>query len=280
MSNVTALETDGIIAAASETLRRTVTLVRPLAGGQHAKTLVVADSTTEYVVRVFPPLDDAVGHEPRILDRVAALCDRVPRLVATGQFGECSFIVTSVVAGGPPSPDLPLRRVAEQMAAVLAQIHQLDSVGLRTLSWETPRGDSTIEALGRRAWKQLDLADHVLTHYDFWCGNAMWEGDTLTGVVDWSGARSAPRGLDVSWCRLDLVLLGSSDAADHFLAEYERESGHPLPDSHAWDLVAAARSASRVETWAPNYLGVGYSDLTESTLRERMDDWTSLLCLS
>ncbi|MBH0109977.1 aminoglycoside phosphotransferase family protein [Salinibacterium sp. NG22] len=277
---MTVVECDGVIAAVSDALGRTITLVRPLSGGQHAKTLVVADSTTEYVVRVFPPLDDAVGHEPQILDRVAALGDRVPRLVATGQFGDFPFIVTSLVVGGPPSPDLPLRRVAEQMAAVLAQIHQLDSVGLRTLSWETPRGDSTIEALGRRAWQQLDLADHVLTHYDFWCGNAMWEGETLTGVVDWSGARGAPRGLDVSWCRLDLVLLGSIDAADHFLAEYERESGHSLPDIHSWDLVAAARSASRVETWASNYLGVGYSDLTESTLRARMDDWTSRLCAS
>ncbi len=280
MSHMTAVETDGIIAAVSDALRRAVTLVRPLAGGQHAKTLVVADSTTEYVVRVFPPLDDAVVHEPQILDRVAALGDRVPRLIATGEFGDCPFIVTSLVAGGPPSSDLPLQSIAGRMAAVLAQIHQLDSVGLRTLSWETPRGDSTIEVLGSKAWKQLDLADHVLTHYDFWCGNAMWKGDTLTGVVDWSGARSAPRGLDVSWCRLDLVLLGSVDAADHFLAEYERESGHSLPDIHAWDLVAAARSASRVESWAPNYLGIGYSELTESTLRARMDDWTSLLCVS
>ncbi|QAV70477.1 aminoglycoside phosphotransferase family protein [Salinibacterium sp. UTAS2018] len=275
---MTVVELDGVIAAVSDVLGRTITLVRQLAGGQHATTLVVADSTTEYVVRVFPPLDDAVAHEPQILDRVAPLGDRVPRLVAAGQFGARPFLVTSVVAGGPPSPDVPLRRVAEQMAAALAQIHQLDNVGLRTLSWETPHGDSEIETRGRTAWQQLDLANHVLTHYDFWCGNALWEGDVLTGVVDWSGARSAPRGLDVSWCRLDLVLLGSSDAADHFLAEYERESGYSLPDIHSWDLVAAARSASRVETWAPNYLGVGYSDLTESALRARMDDWTTRLC--
>lgn len=84
----------------------------------------------------------------------------------------------------------------------------------------------------------------------------MWEGDRLTGVVDWSGARTAPRGLDVSWWRLDLVLLGSTDAAEHFLAEYERESGHSLPDIQAWDLVAAARSASCVEIRAPDYLGI------------------------
>jgi aminoglycoside phosphotransferase (APT) family kinase protein len=277
---VTVVESDDIVAAVSEMLRRTITLIRPLSGGQHATTLLVADSTAEYVIRVFPSSDDAVVHEPQILDRVAALGDLVPRLVATGQFREYPFIVTSVVAGGPPPPGLPLRSIAAQMAAVLAQIHQLDSVGLRTLSWETPRGDNTIDTYARTAWQQLDLVDQVLTHYDFWCGNALWDGGTLAGVVDWSGARSAPRGLDVSWCRLDLVLLGSIDAADYFLTEYERESRRPLPDIHTWDLMAAARSASRVESWAPNYLGIGISDLTPHTLRLRMDDWTSFLCVS
>ncbi|MFM9919372.1 phosphotransferase family protein [Lacisediminihabitans sp. H27-G8] len=275
---MTDAELESVVAAVSTVLRRTVSLVRPLSGGQHARTLLVEDSTTEYVVRLFPPLDNAVTHEPQILDRIASLGDLAPRLVATGKYRESPFIVTSVVPGGPPAPGLPLRDIAAQMAAVLARIHQLDGVGLRTLSWQPPHGDSTIETHARQAWKQLDPADHVLTHYDFWCGNALWDGAKLTGVVDWSGARSAPRELDISWCRLDLVLLGSIDAADQFLTVYERESGHSLLDTRTWDLMAAARSASRVESWAPNYLGIGKPDLTARVLRSRMDDWTSLLC--
>jgi len=45
----------------------------------------------------------------------------------------------------------------------------------------------------------------VLTHFDFWSGNVLLEHGVITGVVDWSGAAQAPRGLDVSWCRLDLT---------------------------------------------------------------------------
>src|ERR1022692_293713 len=33
----------------------------------------------------------------------------------------------------------------------------------------------------------LASAPGVLTHYDFWSGNAVWENGVFTGVVDWSG---------------------------------------------------------------------------------------------
>jgi aminoglycoside phosphotransferase (APT) family kinase protein len=113
----------------------------------------------------------------------------------------------------------------------------------------------------------------VLTHSDFWSGNALWNGDLVTGVVDWCGARNAPRGLDVAWCRLDLVLLGSHAAADAFLAEYEAASGIPMRDRAAWDRYAAARADPIVESWAVNYDGIGRSQITSEVLRRRFDRW-------
>ncbi|MBK0296215.1 phosphotransferase, partial [Bacillus sp. S34] len=67
--------------------------------------------------------------------------------------------------------------------------------------------------VGFRVLREVDV-DRVLTHGDLWSGNTLWEGDRLTGIVDWSGAMSAPRGVDIAWCRQDLVLLGSTVAAD------------------------------------------------------------------
>ncbi|MFC4052747.1 phosphotransferase [Actinomadura syzygii] len=26
----------------------------------------------------------------------------------------------------------------------------------------------------------------MLTHFDFWSGNVLWDGDALTGVIDWA----------------------------------------------------------------------------------------------
>lgn len=121
------------------------------------------------------------------------------------------------------------------------------------------------------------MRDPVLIHSDFWCGNALWEADRLTGVVDWSGARSGPRGVDLAWCRQDLVLLGSPRAAGLFLEEYERLTGAAVDDIGAWDVQAAASAHGRVETWLPNYLGIGRGEMTAELLRERLDAWNAKL---
>ncbi|MQY10011.1 hypothetical protein SRB5_01150 [Streptomyces sp. RB5] len=114
----------------------------------------------------------------------------------------------------------------------------------------------------------------VLTHYDFWSGNVLWQDDQLTGIVDWSGASLAPRGFDVSWCRLDLVLLHGPFAAEAFLSAYEEASGMPVPSMALWDLFALTNSHRSVETWLPNYHDLGRTDLTTAELRRRHTAWT------
>ncbi len=77
----------------------------------------------------------------------------------------------------------------------------------------------------------------------------------------------------MAWCRLDLVLLGSTQAADQFLAEYEKAIARTSPDIAAWDLQAAAQASASVESWAPNFHDVGRTDLTADTLRRRLNAW-------
>jgi aminoglycoside phosphotransferase (APT) family kinase protein len=266
-----------IITAASTLLRDELALIRSLTGGQHATTLLVAGDTSRYVVRAFPPGDDAAAREASVLTRVRSLDALVPRLVVHTQDPDLPIIVTSAIPGTPPEPGLPARTIASQMAAALARIHRLDGTGLRRAPARPPGGDSDIAVRARREWGDLDLSGTVLTHYDFWCGNALWDTGHLTGIVDWSGARNAPRGVDVAWCRLDLVLLGSIDAAKHFLTAYERNTGRSLCDISSWDLQAAAQATSAVESWAPNYHGIGRTDLTSDILRQRLDAWVATL---
>jgi Ser/Thr protein kinase RdoA (MazF antagonist) len=113
----------------------------------------------------------------------------------------------------------------------------------------------------------------VLTHYDYWSGNVLWQGGTISAVIDWSGGCRAPRGYDVSWCRLDLVLLHDHAVAQTFLAAYEHATGQPVPDIHRWDLLVTTNSHDVVETWLPNYTSLGRTDLTTATLRERHTRW-------
>jgi len=117
----------------------------------------------------------------------------------------------------------------------------------------------------------------VLTHRDFWSGNVVWRDGKLTGVVDWSGAARGPRGYDVSWCRLDLVLLFDERIADVFLEAYEAAVDRPLDDVALWDAWAVARSHDIVGSWAPNYAPLGRRDLDERELRNRHSRWTARL---
>ena len=266
-----------LVTAGSRLTGRPLGLVRELTGGQHALTVLAGDSAELYVVRAFPPGDPAVRNELAVLEKLTPLGELAPRLIAHGEASGHPVIVTSALPGGHPAPDLPLAVIAEQMATALAAIHQLDGSGLPEEPGEPAPRDDALAQRAHAEWRRLTLDSRVLTHLDFWCGNALWEGDRLVGVVDWSCARSAPRGVDVAWCRQDLVLLGSAEAADIFLRSYESRSGQTISDIQAWDVLAAAHAGPHVESWDVNYRGIGRPEITGAVLRERLDEWIDTL---
>ena len=100
------------------------------------------------------------------------------------------------------------------MAAALARVHRLDGTGLRDAPAHPPGGDTDVAVRAQREWDHLDRSETVLTHYDFWCGNALWD---------------------------------------------------------------AAQATSVIESWAPNYHGIGRIDLTAQVLRQGMDAWAATL---
>jgi len=170
--------------------------------------------------------------------------------------------------------------IAVQLGAILARIHAVDDTGLRSALEAPPSGKSAIAHRGRHDWADLARDGGVLTHWDFWCGNTLWDSDTVTGVVDLSGARHGPRGIDLAWSRQDLVLLGDRDAAGTLLATYRAVSGQAVDDIAAWDRQTAAQAEPAVEEWAANYAGIGRGHLTGSVLRNRLDAWIEELLSS
>ena len=129
----------------------------------------------------------------------------------------------------------------------------------------------------RSRWAQVTSAPEVLPHSDYWSGNVVWRDGKLTGVVDWSGGARGPRGFDLGWCRLDLVLLFDEHIADVFLRAYEAAIARPIDTVALWDGWAVARSAQGVETWVANYAPHGRTDLDEHALRQRHSRWTTRL---
>lgn len=247
-------------------------VVRRLAGGTHADThLVRGGDGRSLVLRTFPPGDPAVRREAVVLDRLGGLDGLAPTLVAADPDGTHAgrpAILVTRVPGSPhivPADPYPW---AARLGQVLARVHAVDAAGLRDLPSREPPPEV------RDSWARMAGAPHVLTHYDFWSGNTLWTGDALTGVIDWSGAARAPRGFDVAWCRLDLVLLYDEDVADAFTAAYGA-----VGDLDLWDAYSAGKADRDVEDWSPNYVELGRTDLTPTALRRRLTGWRRRLGL-
>jgi aminoglycoside phosphotransferase (APT) family kinase protein len=239
------------------------------------------------VLRRFPPGDDAAAREARILAALDGLDGWAPRVVdvdPTGhRFGEPAILITRL-PGHADITSASAQAAAEQLGRVLARIHAVPLTrlpglrdGMAAASASSPAGvdaGPTAAILAAHAHRLARQAP-VLTHYDYWSGNVLWDGDAVTGVVDWSGAAQAPRGFDVSWCRLDLTLLHGPDSAETFLAAYEQAAAAAsVPDLALWDLFALENSYRSVETWLPNYHDLGRTDLTAAHLRDRHTGWT------
>jgi len=259
-----------------------------LEGGQHADTWRVdtGSPALSVVVRQFPVGDPGASREQRVLRALDGLGGLAPLLLAGDLDGRWSHFPTSLIGWLDGESDITPsdpERWASELARALALVHAAPSgrlAGLARVSDDTGAraklsGPLAPEVLAR--WSPLIASSEVLTHRDFWSGNVVWRDGKLTGVVDWSGAARGPRGYDVSWCRLDLVLLFDERIADVFLEAYEAAVGRPLDDVALWDAWAVARSHDIVGSWAPNYAPLGRRDLDERELRNRHSRWTARL---
>ncbi|WP_329364436.1 aminoglycoside phosphotransferase family protein [Streptomyces sp. NBC_00669] len=278
--------------------------VRRLLGGTHAAThlLETVDPAHEMILHRYPPGDRAAARAAVVLAALDGLGGWAPRLLGADpegeRFGEPATLITRLPGRSDITPASP-EVAAVQLGRTLARLHEVplheltglrdgmatikDAASAHAAASSDPGTGTAPAPAPAPAPASAILASHghrlteeapVLTHYDYWSGNVLWQGDRLTGVIDWSGASLAPRGFDVSWCRLDLVLLHGPAAAETFLAAYEEAAGQDLPAMVLWDLFALTNSLHSVETWYPNYQDLGRTDLTPAELRTRHTAWT------
>jgi aminoglycoside phosphotransferase (APT) family kinase protein len=274
-----------VIAGPNATVQETVAL----AGGTHAVTYLIrtANPELEFILREFAPGDHAAEDESRILAALEGLDGLAPQLLASaGNVSppEGPWTLISRLPGLADITPADPSGFARQLGETLARIHATTADRLAAFGHVSDRSGGSRAALSGPAaslvaasWQHLAIAPAVLTHYDFWSGNTVWEGGTLTGVVDWSGAALGPAAFDLGWCRLDLYLLYGRRIADTFLKSYRAVSTVACPDPLLSDLWAAARSHDSVESWVPNYRDLGRADLTARVLRERHTAWTQHL---
>ena len=263
--------------------------VMRLEGGQHADTWRVDTASPELtvVVRQFPVGDSAGACEQHVLEALDGLGGLAPVALGGDVDGRWSASPTSLISWLDGQADITPtdpENWAAQLGRALATVHAVPSERLVALHSVFDRRSGSLAVLAgplatriRSGWRQITASAEVLTHSDYWSGNVVWRNGKLTGIVDWSGGVRGPRGYDVGWCRLDLVLLFDERIADVFLAAYENGIGRSLDELALWDGWAVARSHGTVETWTPNYAPLGRADLIGQELRRRHSQWTARL---
>jgi aminoglycoside phosphotransferase (APT) family kinase protein len=112
-----------------------------------------------------------------------------------------------------------------------------------------------------------------LLHRDFHPGNILWEGDRITGVIDWAETSWGPPDLDVVHSRANFAMLHDFDSADAFSYCY-RWHGGMLDDDHDaevfWavsDILGFLPDPTQIITALIHHR----TDLPDHVVRERLE---------
>ncbi|MDA1387583.1 MULTISPECIES: phosphotransferase family protein [Glycomyces] len=214
-----------------------------------------------------------------------------PRILAVDASGEAAGTRAVLETAVPGRSRIPLDASPQRLRGLGAAVAALHSITTRP-SPELPRRTRPIPASdfardrreGReRSTPLLDAADDrvtrlpvpdsapVLVHGDLWQGNTMWQGDRLTGLLDWDMAGVGHYGIDLSSLRLDAALTFGQGAAGSVLDGWEQRSGIEAADLAYWDAVAALNMPSDMAEFLPAIHDQGRPDLTAEELNTRRD---------
>jgi aminoglycoside phosphotransferase len=108
-------------------------------------------------------------------------------------------------------------------------------------------------------------------HGDLWQGNLLWEGDTLTGVLDWDCAGRGASSLDLASMRLDAAMSWGVAAEEHVLEGWQTAAGRQPTDLAYWDVVAALATPVDLGWFVEATREQGRTDLTRETMVARRD---------
>jgi aminoglycoside phosphotransferase (APT) family kinase protein len=259
-----------------------LTHTRRLDGGISCTMDVLSDGATRLVLRRYGPwsLDagyDVTGRETRALELMQRANIPAPAPIwvdSDGVFPE-DAIVISYVEGAPDlTPSNPFDW-AEQLAAVLARIHEvrLDGDDLDVFPVEAgydieriqehpevvlehPLGEELLRRRVMLGQRSVDT-DPVFSHADFWPGNTLWSEGNLVAVVDWESASTNDRAMDVAYGSLDIRYLGMDRVADRFVQTYRDITGDPLSNLAHWEAVGLCRPMPDIGEWSAAWTTMG-----------------------
>jgi aminoglycoside phosphotransferase (APT) family kinase protein len=211
----------------------------------------------------------------------------VPRVLAADLDGDPVAVLTSVLPGtsrtsGPPS-SARLRALGAAAAAIHrvpapppsaalpVRTRSISAVDFTALRRAAPPQELLVAAEAALAALPVPPSPAVFVHGDLWQGNVLWDGDALSGVIDWDGAGGGPAGIDLGSLRVDAATSAGGSAPDAVLAGYEAATGRPFADVAYWDVAAALTTPPDMGWFVDAVRDQGRSDLDQPTMLARRD---------
>lgn len=276
----------------------------PLVGGISAEMTAVAFRTPDgrsqtVIVRVPVPWPEGVAAAQREFTLLAAL-HAAGLLVPNPRLLDDSrgilpqpYLVLDYVAGAPIYATTDIDDYAQQLAAELARLHNLDPAAsaLRDLPRLAPRldrwifhddappdasiGQERVLAALRPVWPLPTANPPALLHGDLWAGNVVWHNGRLAAIIDWEEAMVGEPLYDVAALRLDLLWAFGWPMTAAFTAAYAARRAIDLGQLPWWDLVVAMRPANELSYWAAVWPQVGRPEVTPATMRRDLGEFVA-----
>ncbi len=110
-------------------------------------------------------------------------------------------------------------------------------------------------------------------HRDYHPMNVLWQGERLSGIVDWPNACLGPAGIDLGWCRGNLSSMYGVEIADRFLEIYLEVAGTTFTYDPFWDLLVIIETLpGPPEVYEP-WLEFGLDHLTSELDHIRLEQY-------
>jgi hypothetical protein len=109
----------------------------------------------------------------------------------------------------------------------------------------------------------------------------LWQGDVVTGLIDWAETSWGPPDLDVAHLCSDFAMLHTTADVDTFRAAYVRQGGRldPGPDASRFWVVADILGFLPDPAHILAAVGPTRSDLSPDAVRQGLEDLLALtLC--
>jgi aminoglycoside phosphotransferase (APT) family kinase protein len=218
--------------------------------------------------------------------QVPYFCDQ------TGQIFSKPYLLLEYIEGEMMFSPPDLVSTVRQLAAQMAQIHQVDPARV-DLSFLPTRGDVCPELGKERPYEpdssslegriaELLVAAIPLTqankpallHGDFWPGNSLWRDGKLVAVIDWEDAMLGDPLIDLAQSRAEIAWIFGFTAMEIFTRTYQSLTDLDYRDLPYWDLCAVLRvlriAGGDLDALAFYFASYGRADITAESIEENL----------